>query len=288
MSIPYSALYTFQLAVRLGSLKSTADHLSLTESAVSHQLKRLEKQLDQALWIKQGRQLVPTEAGIKLADRLESPFKDIASALTELESGQESLTLYVQPSLLDIWLLPKVLPFRSNNPSIRLSIKYLASAPERLNATDILIKGYDRNYQTQNYLFPVLKGETIAVCSPLFRDTNNIKSPESLLHSTLLHDNSISAWQDWFSKLGLHLPSQPDLIYEDFHLLKSAALAAQGIALCPICLIDEELNNGKLIQLFSNRGNQGRMYGLEFAQTANSNLKRLAYYLRDFSALNKN
>ncbi|ADZ89637.1 LysR family transcriptional regulator [Marinomonas mediterranea] len=281
MTIPYNALYTFQLAVKLGSLRRTADELSLTESAVSHQLKRLETQIGRPLLTKQGRQLKPTPVGERLANRLVLPFKDIGDALSELKNTQEDLSLYVQPSLLDVWLLPKLLHFRPQYPQIRLSINYLTSAPETLSDTQLLIRSYDQDYRTSNHLFPILDGETIPVCSPLFTEINQIRSPNDLVDVTLLHDNSIDAWQNWFAQFDLHNAVRPDLVYEDFHLLKSATLAAQGVALCPTCLVKEELESGKLVQLFSDKGNQGRMYGLEFATCANSNLKLLAHCLRD-------
>jgi biotin operon repressor len=52
MGHPYTALHTFHLAVRFQSLKCTADYLHLTESAVSHQIKRLEAQLGYTLFYK--------------------------------------------------------------------------------------------------------------------------------------------------------------------------------------------------------------------------------------------
>ena len=63
MGHPYTALHTFHLAVRFQSLKCTADHLHLTESAVSHQIKRLETQLGYTLFYKSGRQLKVTSEG---------------------------------------------------------------------------------------------------------------------------------------------------------------------------------------------------------------------------------
>ena len=43
---------------------------------------------------------------------------------------------------------------------------------------------------------------------------------------------------------------RPGPIFQDFNLLRAAALAGQGIALCPRSLIADDLTSGRLVQLF--------------------------------------
>ena len=48
---------------RQGSLTAAAGALHLTQSALSHAVRKLEEQLGTALWIREGRSLRPTQAG---------------------------------------------------------------------------------------------------------------------------------------------------------------------------------------------------------------------------------
>ena len=46
-----------------GSLTAAAEELHLTQSALSHTIRKLESQLDIAIWYREGRNLRPTQAG---------------------------------------------------------------------------------------------------------------------------------------------------------------------------------------------------------------------------------
>ena len=47
-----------------------------------------------------------------------------------------------------------------------------------------------------------------------------------------------------------HEGPAPGPIFQDFNLLRAAALAGQGIALCPRSLVSDDLTSGRLVQLF--------------------------------------
>src|SRR6478735_1335928 len=53
---------------RLGSMTAAAGALHLTQSALSHAMRKLERQLGTELWLREGRRLRPTEAGQYLLD----------------------------------------------------------------------------------------------------------------------------------------------------------------------------------------------------------------------------
>ena len=70
-----------------GSLTAAAQKLHLTQSALSHAMKKLEQQLGTALWQKQGRGLRLTRAGqylLSVAERL----------LPQLEHAQERMLVF--------------------------------------------------------------------------------------------------------------------------------------------------------------------------------------------------
>lgn len=74
---------------RQGSLTAAADVLCLTQSALSHSVKKLEQQLGTAVWIREGRSLRLTQAGrylLAVANRV----------LPQLELAQERLRQFAQ------------------------------------------------------------------------------------------------------------------------------------------------------------------------------------------------
>ena len=75
--------------------------------------------------------------------------------------------------------------------------------------------------------------------------------PQSILGKPLLHDTDRLDWQNWMRHAGLkHAGAAPGPIFQDFNLLRASALAGQGIALCPRSLIADDLESGRLVQLF--------------------------------------
>lgn len=281
MSHPYTALHTFHLAVRFQSLKRTAAYLHVTESAVSHQIKRLEAQLGYALFYKSGRQLKATPEGERLSNELAAPFDHIDQLLaTAPDKNNRPITVYCQPSLIEPWLLPRLLAFKETQPDYEFAINYHSSAPEYLDEYSLCIGSHEEGNSSPYIRTRILSGETIPVCSPIYmvRFTQPISSME-MLEADLLHDHQQDSWQAWFATQGLALNKPTQLLYEDFHLLKMATIAAQGIALCPQTLIQEDLDNGILVALSTQKGNIGRYYAIEHNQYAHASIRTLLQHL---------
>ncbi|REG81053.1 LysR family transcriptional regulator [Marinomonas pollencensis] len=280
MSHPYNALHTFHLAIRFKSLKTTADFLHLTESAVSHQLKRLEAQLGYALFYKSGRQLKPTLEGQRLSNELAAPFDHIDQILSSVSDTPRPLTIYCLPSLIEPWLLPRLLAFKEKQPNHEFIINYLSSAPDYLDEYSLRIGSHEKHGRSVYLSTRILSGETIPVCSPIYLTRFTLPvSNQDMLKADLLHDNNPDSWQAWFATQGLKLSQPPRLLYEDFHLLKMATIAAQGIALCPKALIEDDLASGTLVSLSPHKGNLGRYYAIERNKYAHADIVDLFQHL---------
>ena len=107
-----------------------------------------------------------------------------------------------------------------------------------------------------------LEGATIAVCNSGFYEKEGpLSTPEIIAQKPLLHDTDRQGWQSWMKKSGLgYLGPAPGPIFEDFNLLRAAALAGQGIALCPKSLVVDDLASGRLIQLSDVTINEDHAY----------------------------
>jgi DNA-binding transcriptional LysR family regulator len=97
-----------------------------------------------------------------------------------------------------------------------------------------------------------LPGASVPVCSPALLNGGVVSRPSQMLSLGLLHDTDATGWAAWFRRMGVPMPHQPGApVFEDFNLLRAAALAGQGVALCPLAMIEPDLAAGRLVQLSS-------------------------------------
>ncbi|WP_088743312.1 MULTISPECIES: LysR substrate-binding domain-containing protein [unclassified Cobetia] len=266
-----SSLNTFEVVSRLGSITAAADALNITQSAVSHQIRRLEAALDVSLLERVGRGVMLSEAGRRLADGLQVGFAKIEQSVAEFDGhqphGQRRRQLRVSclPSVAVRWLIPRLNSFRECCPDIAVSLQYAGiSARGLLPEVDVMITWQDELPGKDAQGFRLFSGATQPVASPLYLEYHRRPTqPADLLKLELIHDQSRQPWHDWFNNCSLY-PSQLDKgdLYQDFSLLSAAVVAGQGVALCPPRLIRKELEDGTLECLFDMAANQQRAYWL--------------------------
>jgi LysR family transcriptional regulator, glycine cleavage system transcriptional activator len=252
---PLNALKCFESAARWQSFSKSAEELHVTQSAVSHQIRQLEQWFGTSLFDRQGRQTVPTAKGQELAKALAEAFDIMTAACKRLSQSDAapSLTIASLPSIATIWLIPRLAQFFHDHPEISVKVVYaFAGQPLNFDDYDIAILWgvgeWDDCVKT-----PLLDGSTIAVCNPQFLGREGaVTVPQDLLGKTLLHDTDRQGWQNWMRAAGLkHAGPSPGPTFQDFNLLRAAALAGQGVALCPRSLIRDDLASGRLVQLFN-------------------------------------
>jgi DNA-binding transcriptional LysR family regulator len=261
---PLNALKCFEAAARSGSFSKAAEELHVTQSAVSHQIRQLEDWFGFPLFDRLGRQTVPTPKAAELANSLADAFGIIATACKRAAQaeGKAGLAIACIPSIATIWLIPRLPQFLREHPDIPVSLTYaFHGSPVDFGITDIAIL-YGRGEWENARATKFLGGDTVAVCSTSYLEKRGpFNSPKVLLEANLLHDTDRNGWQVWFRAAGLsHTEPQPGPIFEDFNLLRSAALAGSGIALCPASLVADDFAAKRLVQLFPTSIAEDRAY----------------------------
>lgn len=120
-------LEIFSTIIQTGSITAAADETAQTPSAVSQQLRRLEEEVGQPLLRRRPRGVVPTEAGLVLAEHARKILRSMDAAqsdLDDLTAGRRgSIIIGAFPSIASSFL-PKALErFTSQYPSVSLSIR---------------------------------------------------------------------------------------------------------------------------------------------------------------------
>jgi len=110
-----------------GSLTAAAECLHLTQSALSHAIKKLEQQAGTALWLREGRQLRLTQAGeylLELANRLLPQFKMADERLRQYAAGERgTLRIGMECHPCYQWLLKVVAPYLARWPDVDVDVK---------------------------------------------------------------------------------------------------------------------------------------------------------------------
>jgi LysR family transcriptional regulator for metE and metH len=112
---------------RSGSLTSAAKNLNLTQSALSHCIKKLEAQLNTSLWLREGRTLKLTQAGeylLREARRLLPQFARIDEMLAQYACGEKgTVRIGMECHPCYQWLLQVVGQFLEQKPGVDLDVK---------------------------------------------------------------------------------------------------------------------------------------------------------------------
>lgn len=112
---------------QLGSVTAAADSLCLTQSALSHSLRKLEDRFGIQLWRREGRRLALTPAGeylLSVAQRLVPQFNQIEERLTQIAAGRRgALRIGMECHPCYRWLQGKIEPFLSRWPDVDLDVK---------------------------------------------------------------------------------------------------------------------------------------------------------------------
>ena len=140
---PLRLLRAFCLAARHSSFKDAADRLSLTPSAVSHQVKELEEQLGVTLFQRRTRSVVLTPVGRQLLDDLEPALGALGAAIerTRNASGaRRQLTVVMPPFFASELFAPRLPDFHARHPGIDIQVDTHDPRPEQHSGfTDVSI-----------------------------------------------------------------------------------------------------------------------------------------------------
>ncbi|AMV45491.1 LysR family transcriptional regulator [Paraburkholderia caribensis] len=112
---------------RQGSLTGAADVLNLTQSALSHTVKKLEQQLGTPVWTREGRSMRLTQAGqylLGLANRLLPQFELAEERMKQYAQGERgTLRIGMECHPCYQWLLKVVSPYLARWPDVDVDVK---------------------------------------------------------------------------------------------------------------------------------------------------------------------
>ena len=284
---PLNALRAFEATARLGSVSLAADHLNVTHGAVSRQLKVLEEHLAVSLFVKEGRGLKLTDAGIRLRDASSEAFERLRNVCAEITQSHDNapFVLGCSGSLLARWFIPRLGRLNADLPDLRLHL----SAGEgdldpRRPGLDALLVFAEPPWPADMQVYELASERIGPVVSPRFVRYEQLRmAPASaLLEEPLLHTTSRpQAWPRWAQQNALE---PGDLKYgqgfEHLYYLLEAAVAGLGVAIAPEPLVAEDLKAGRLAAPWGFRETPAQLALWLPKRAADGRARQLAQWLK--------
>src|SRR6185437_2200272 len=202
-----NGLRAFEAAARHLSFTQAASELNVTQTAISHQIKRLEHELGVRLFIRQNRALTLTAEASEYLPGVRAAFNDLRLATDRLLRREDDhvLTVSTLASLAAKWLLPRLSAFQEAQPGIDVRITTSTGLVDfRSGDVDAAIR-YGRGNWPGLRADWLMADEAFPVCSPaLLSGPKPLQRPEDLAQHTLLHATvSREDWQLWLTAAAL-------------------------------------------------------------------------------------
>ena len=253
----FDDLQAFLAVVRERSFTGAAAKLGVSQSALSHTIRRLEAKLGIRLLSRTTRSLAPTEAGQRLIERLGPHFEQIETelegllALRERPAGTIRITASEHAAREVLW--PALARFLPQYPDIKVEVSVDQSF------TDIVAERFDAGVrfgeQVDKDMIAVRIGpdlRMLVVGTPeYFAGRPVLRRPQDLTEHNCINirlptRGGLYAWEFEKGRRKLNVRVDGQLVFGTLALMLNAALAGFGVAFLPEDIVRPHLARGHL------------------------------------------
>ncbi len=288
---PLHALRAFDAAARFGRFREAASALGLSESAISHQVKRLEDYLGVALFERTGNSVTLTPAGRSYFGEIDPAFVRIRRATEEVRgpSSIARVSITVPGTLATSWLIPKLSSLEALHPEISLQLitteRVLDLRREQIN----LAIRYGRGPWSGMASERLLAEQAFPVCAPGLLSDEQRRRPEEALSAVrlIVNDTVPTEWQSWAQAHGLEAPAlRGVLVLHASDQALGAAVEGLGMAMGRRPMVDRLLDEGRLVAPFGSSDWSGAAYFLLYPEEVELSVptRKVARWLRDIAS----
>jgi DNA-binding transcriptional LysR family regulator len=228
--------------------------LSLTQGAISYQVRHLEAELGIALFLRSARQVSLTAEGQSLYRTTHRLFRELEDEIHHIAPGQDELILTVSVSTYFVtrWLSKRLGNFLNQHPEITLRLQHSVNDPDfTVEDVDLAIRWGKGDWPGSESEL-LISSPMFAVCSPeLIKGDSPAARLEELRGQTFLHDQeSNDGWREWLRQAGLDdLNAGAGPVIIDPNVRVQSAIDGHGLVLANI-LLNEDITAGRLAKPF--------------------------------------
>jgi LysR family glycine cleavage system transcriptional activator len=233
--------------------------LSVTQPAISREIRTLEDQLGQPLFHRVNRTLQLTRAGEELYRTVDATLAQIDAVVDRIAGSGAAVAVATTSALASLWLAPRLPRFNRVHPGIDVRVVTSNDKPDlERDQLDIAIR-----FVTAGADVPdaerLLDCRSFPVCSmALARNRSRaIRVPADLAHhvrldyETLRDGRRLSEWDFWFDALRIpRVEPASTLRFPQYDQVISAAIEGSGVAMGVLPHIAQHLREGLLCAPF--------------------------------------
>ena len=296
---PMSALRPFEAAARHENFSVAADEISVTQAAVSKQIRQLEKYLGVPLFLRSGKNIELTAAGRDLHHAIANGLIQIARSCEQLQRGKRSdqVAITMRSPFASQFLAPRLKKLFAEFPALNFRLYTTDGDPALLLDTVDFAIVLGHEPQPEIVADHLVTEELLPVCSPGYLDVcGKITTASHLLNCDLLHLNAehwrdltweMAEWPVFLNHLGI--AANEDLgghSFNNFEMLVRATVQGLGIGIGWVHLVEEELSAGSLVAPLDASYSIGRQHYLlcRRSQAQRRIFKELRSWFRDETA----
>lgn len=257
---PFDALIAFGAALRHGSMTRAAGELGLTQSAVSHRVRRLEAFMGTPLLYRHNSGLRPTPAGEAIVEGLEEVLEGMSGlrirCLAAAAPGR--LRVGVDAALADNWLVRRLPDFAARHPHLSVELEVLQYQTPEAPDLDLRILWVPAaELRASTTQIPLFREQVFPVCSPALLPRGFVTGDASVLaRLPLLHKGPAGrattaewSWPAWLERLGLPPRPKESFRFASIGPAIAAALEGAGVVLARSMLVHDALADGRLVRI---------------------------------------
>jgi LysR family transcriptional regulator, glycine cleavage system transcriptional activator len=263
---PLVELRAFDAAARHLSFKKAAAELGVTPTAISHQIRLLERYCGRTLFRRRPRPLSLTETGARLFPAIRGGLEAfaVAIAVVKQDGNQQPLRVTTTNAFASRWLVPRLPMWRKLHPDVPLDVIGTDSVLDlQAGDGDVAIRyATGRAAPTDGIVESLLSDTFWPLCNPRLLPPGPLKRPADLAKHVLVHsywspaDREPPTWQRWLAaaeRRWRNVPAFQDMQHlsfrEELHAIE-AVIAGQGVGIFSDVLVAHELAAGTLVKAF--------------------------------------
>ncbi|AQH02457.1 LysR family transcriptional regulator [Burkholderia sp. KK1] len=259
---PLNALQIFETVARHRSFTRAAEHLCLTQGAISRQILALEEYFGFPLFIRGARGLTLTAEGDVLLPVVREGFARIEEVSLRLTRQRTDLALKV-PTCVMRWMLPRIMRFQSEHPELQLQITttWQHDVDFQVESFDAAII-YGSSPGADVHAVPLFDEQLTPVCSPDLLTEKPLAAASDLAHHALLHPTRDHRdWKLWLERAGAsEIDATLGPTFETLDLATNAAMQGFGVAIGDRTLVGEDVAARRLVMPFETVLSTGSRY----------------------------
>lgn len=247
-----TSLRAFAAAAEHRNLTKAATALNVTHSAVSQQIRGLERRLGTRLIIRTQHGISLTSQGEYLSTGLLEAFAAMVTLTENLSEAEAVRPLLVSatPMFASAFLMPRLSDFMDENPDIELRIE------STIEAVDLKPGGVDLAIRYGTGDWPGLHSQLLLPgCLTVVASRNLVgdrvfSNPSELLDFPLLQEHASVEFDLWLEKVGISPKTKRKVIRLPGNMLLDGIRRGDGIGATVPAFIADELKSGALVALF--------------------------------------